>query len=530
MKQRERIKKVKRGEKNLITTLIKLVVSLVVLLLQFGLIYLIYYSEIFLEAYYRHIYEYLSIAVKALGIIYVLYTHEKPAYKIPWIILFAFLPLFALVIYFIYGKSKMNKRLKRVREETLKETLKYMPNNYNVILNTKNEDEMLYRRLKYLQNVTSYPVCKNEGIEYFHSGEECFKEILKDLKRAKKYILIEFFIVARGKLWDEIYDILKEKAKSGVEVSIIADEWGSITRFPKHLFKEAQNYGIEVHRFNPIKYGINNYMNYRDHRKIVVVDGNVAYTGGVNIADEYINQSNRFGHWKDNGIKVTGDVVKSFTLSFLRNLQIASKTVVDYEWYMTEAIDKKQNLKNNEKGIVQYFSDGPDNRKNPGESAYIQLLNTAKNYVYIYTPYFVVSDEVLNAILNASRSGIDIRIITPYNPDKWYVHMTTRSYYEVLINAGVRVYEYEPGFLHAKTMLSDDKSCIIGSMNLDFRSSNLNYECSILTYDTGVELDIKEDFIATMDKSIEIKLEDVKKKNIFIKAIEAVLNTFAPLM
>ena len=529
MKQKEK-KKIKRGEKNIITTAIKVVVFLLVLIIQLGLIYFVYSGETYIEYYYKNAYEYVSVIIKAIGIIYILYSHEKPEYKTPWIILFAFLPLFALVIYFVYGKSKMNKRLKNERRETLMESASFLPDDTSCMNELKTLDSMLYRRANYVKSVTSYPLCKNEGLEYFAIGEDYFEKLVEDLKKAEKYILIEYFIIARGKLWDRIYDILKAKAASGVEVSIIADEWGSITRYPKHFFSECFKYGIEIYRYNPIRYGISNYMNFRDHRKIVVIDGIVAYTGGVNIADEYINAHQRFGHWKDNGVRLTGEVVKSFTISFLCNLEIASKTKVDYEWYINEIEKNIPKLKNNEKGFVQYFSDGPDNRKNPGESAYVQILNTAKKYVYIYTPYFVVSDEVLNAILNAGRSGIDVRIITPHKPDKWYVHVITRSYYQVLLEAGVRVYEYEPGFLHAKTMLSDDATCMIGTTNLDFRSLNLNYECSVLTYNTGVEQDVKADYIETMEKSIEIKLEDVKNKNILQKAMEAVLNAFAPLM
>lgn len=523
-------KRVKRGERNIITTTIKVAVSLLILALQLFMIYFIYSSENYISIYYKGIYESVSNIIKAIGIIYILYTHEKPAYKIPWIILFAFLPIFAMVIYFLYGKSKMNKRLKKAREETLNASSYLLPNDDSILEEIKKKDKMVYRRAKYLQVTTSFPICKNEGIEYFALGEEYFEKLIQDLKKAEKYILIEYFIIAKGKLWNEIYEVLKQKAATGVEVSIIADEWGSIMRYPKHFFSEAFKYGIEIYRFNPIRYGISNYMNYRDHRKIVVIDGVIGYTGGVNIADEYINQNNRFGHWKDNGVRITGEVVKSLTLSFLRHLQLASKTKVDYDWYVSQIDENVPSCKNNQKGYVQYYSDGPDNRKNPGESAYIQMLNTAKKYVYIYTPYFVVSDEVLNAILNASRSGIDVRIITPHIADKWYVHITTRSYYEVLLKAGVKVYEYEPGFLHGKTMLSDDNTCIIGSMNLDFRSSNLNYECSVMTYNTGVEKDIKSDFINTMDKCIEIKLEQVQKRNIFVRMIEAILNAFAPLM
>ena len=287
----------------------------------------------------------------------------------------------------------------------------------------------------------------------------------------------------------------------------MADGWGSLLRYPKHLLDELETLGATVKKYNPLRFGINTYINYRDHRKIVVIDGTVAYTGGINIADEYTNEQIRFGHWKDNGIRVTGKVVESYIVAFLKNFEIATNTTPDYKWFIE---NKVQCSKEKEKcGYTMFYTDGPDNRKNPAENVYIQMLNSAREYVYIYTPYFVASPELLTAILNASYSGIDVRIITPHKPDKWYVHLTTRSYYEVLLEAGVKVYEYLPGFLHAKTFISDDETAIVGSINLDYRSLNLNYECGMWMYRTGTELDIKQDFVNTINKSKEISLEEI---------------------
>ena len=278
----------------------------------------------------------------------------------------------------------------------------------------------------------------------------------------------------------------------------MADGWGSFLRYPKKMMDELQEMGAIIKKYNPLRFGINTYINYRDHRKIVVIDGTIAYTGGVNIADEYINEQIRFGHWKDNGIRIEGKAVESYVIAFLKNYEIATNITPEYKWYLENKGEYAETKKL--QGYNMFFTDGPDNRKNPAENVYISMLNLSKDYVYIYTPYFVANPELLTAILNASRSGVDVRIITPHKPDKWYVHLITRSYYEVLLEAGVKVYEYLPGFLHAKTFVSDDTTAIVGSINLDYRSLNLNYECGTWMYRTGTEKVIKQDFIHTMEK------------------------------
>ena len=396
-----------------------------------------------------------------------------------------------------------------------------------VLNKLENENKYAAKQIKLIKNLSGYPLYENHEIEYMDIGEKCLDRMLEDIRNAQKYILIEFYIIAKGNLFNRIYEALKEKLAQGVKVVIIADGLGSLLRYPKHLMDDLVEAGASVKRYNPLRFGINTYINYRDHRKIVVIDGVIAYTGGINIADEYTNEQIRFGHWKDNGIRVVGKTVESFIVAFLKNYEIATNKVPDYKWFMDNKLENNLTPTN---GYNMFFTDGPDNRKNPSESTYIQILNSAKGYVYIYTPYLVPGPELLNAILNAAHSGVDVRILTPHKPDKWYVHLTTRSYYEVLINAGVKVYEYLPGFLHAKTFVSDDKIAVVGSINVDYRSLNLNYECGMWMYNTGTELDIKQDFLNTISMSKEITHEDIKNKSIFTKMLEAIVNTFAPLM
>jgi len=514
----------KNGEKNIFGAIIKIIVSVVVFAVQLLIFYMMYMGSVE----FTKTFSVASILLQLALVLYVLYGRERLAYKIPWLVFIMFFPVAGIIIYFLWGQRNVSRKLKKARNETIANS-HYLLSDDSTLVNTIEEtDKLISRQVKLIKKLSSYPIYNNEALKYYDIGEKCFEDILIDLKQAKKYILIEFFILAKGKLFDRIYQILEEKAKNGVKIIIIADGWGSFFRYPKEQLSKLEELGVIIKKYNPLRFGINTYINYRDHRKIVVIDGIIGYTGGINIADEYVNEAVRFGHWKDVGVKIEGKPVEAMTIAFLKNYEIASKESPDYAWY----INNKEKSENKiiGKGSTMFFTDGPDNRTNPGENAYISLLNSARKYAYIYTPYFVVSPELLTAILNAANGGVDVRLITPHIPDKWYVHMITRRHYDLLLKAGVKVYEYLPGFLHAKALVSDDNTAIIGSINFDYRSLNLNYECAVWMHNTGIEKDIKEDFLKTAEMSQEIKLEDVRHRNIFVKMMEAVLNTFAPLL
>ena len=512
------------GEKNIWVILIKLAISLIVLAVQLFIFYIMYKGSVAFSTYFST----GSRVLQFIVVLYILYGHERLAYKIPWLITIMFLPIGGIIIYFLWGATKVGRKMRTARDKAIANSHYLLIDDSKEVEEIKAQDKQALKQVKLLKTLSKYPVYKSESIQYLNIGEVCFEKILEDIANAKKYILIEFFIIAKGNLYNRIHAALEEKLKKGVKVIIMADGWGSLLRYPKHMLDKLEEMGATIKKYNPLRFGINTYINYRDHRKIVVIDGVVAYTGGVNIADEYTNEQIRFGHWKDNAIRVTGKGVESFIVAFLKNYEMATNTTPDYKWFM----ENKETIENenNTQGYNMFFTDGPDNRKNPAENVYIQVLNSARDYVYIYTPYFVASPELLTAILNAAHSGVDIRIITPHKPDKWYVHLITRSYYEVLLEAGVKVYEYLPGFLHAKTFVSDDTTAIVGSINLDYRSLNLNYECGAWMYKTGTELDIKQDFLNTVEKSQEISLKEVKNRNIIVKMLEAILNTFAPLL
>ena len=510
----------KKGEKNAIVTLFKIVAVILLFVLQIGIMLLLYSTTRTIYNYARYIFE----VIRIISVVYLLYRHDTAAYKVSWILFIMFFPVVGLVSYVLWGNSKL-KREKKEELNKVQEDTKDMLKSSDEIINEL--DKHNAKLVNYATKVTGYPIYKNEGVEFFEIGEKFFESLKNDIKNAKKYILIEFYIFSKGKLWDEVFEILKEKAKEGVRVEIIYDSFGCLFRMPKNYKKDWDECGFKYYKFNPFTPVINGYINYRDHRKIVCIDGKIAYTGGVNLADEYVNAIERYGHWKDGGIKVLGKATWSFVLMFLRQKEQISKENIDYLWYKS---DEVKDTEKETKGYILPFADGPDNRKRPTENILIQTIGKATDYIYLNTPYFIPSEVLLNSVLNAARSGVDVRIVTPHIPDKKLVQIATRASYEVLLEAGVKVYEYKPGFIHSKTLISDDTTAIIGTSNLDFRSMHLNFECNAWLYKTGEELAIKEDFLNMTKKCVEVKLDEWKKRPLKLKWMEAFVSGFAPML
>ena len=510
----------KKGEKNAIVTLFKIVAVILLFVLQIGIMLLLYSTTRTIYNYARYIFE----VIRIISVVYLLYRHDTAAYKVSWILFIMFFPVVGVISYILWGNSKLKKQRK---EELLKvqEDTKNMLNSSDEIISKL--DVYNAKLANYATKVTGYPLYENNGVEFFEIGEKFFESLKKDIINAKKYILIEFFIFSKGKLWDEIFELLKQKSKEGVKIEIIYDSLGCLFKMPKGYKDVWDECGFKYYKFNPFIPVINGYINYRDHRKIVCIDGKIAYTGGVNIADEYVNVIERYGHWKDGGIKVLGNASWSFVLMFLRQKAQISKEKIDYLWYKA---DEEKDVKNEKQGYILPFADGPDNRKRPTENILIQTITNATKYVYLNTPYFIPSEVLLNSVLNAARSGVDVRIVTPHIPDKKMVQIATRASYEVLLEAGVKVYEYKPGFIHSKTLISDDTTAIIGTSNLDFRSMHLNFECNAWLYKTGEELAIKEDFLNMTKKCVEVKLDEWKKRPLKLKWMEAFVSGFAPML
>lgn len=524
LKEHEKNQKLK-SEKNILVTIFKIVSVLIILGVEIAVLIFLYTTTKGIYMYAKVVFE----IIKLFTVLYLIYRHDSSAYKISWIIFIMFMPVVGLLAFYLWGNSKLRKKVLVTYEKIREDSKKYLRSSEDINKKILNIDKYKYNEVNYINKISGYPTYKNDGIEYFDIGEKFFKELKIDLINAKKYILIKFFIISDGVLWKEFFEILKQKRKENVEIIITIDSLGCMFKLPKNFYKDLNTIGVKVYKFNPFSVIINSYINYRDHRKIIIIDGNVAYTGGVNLADEYANIIEKYGYWKDVGIKIKGEAVNSFVVMFLRSIQTMEKEKIDYMRYINNEISQKcENDETN--GYIIPYEGGPDNRKNPIENIYIQTINYAKNYIYMTTPYFVVSESVLNAILNSARSGVDVRVIVPYIPDKKLVNVVTKSYYEVLLEAGVRVYEYTPGFIHSKTFVTDDETSIVGTANLDFRSMHLNFECAVFTYKTGEEVNIKNDFCNMLQKCDEIKLENWKKRSPLVKLIEAIMTAFSPML
>lgn len=462
----------------------------------------------------------IFLILSIIAAVFIINRNFNPAYKISWLLAIFALPFFGIFFYVLFGRLKVNKRSKRYLREGMKETENFYKLAHNDI---DLEDKDFIKVSNYVTNTTSMPVFSNTASKYLSPGEVAFPEIIKELKNARKFIFLEFFIIRYGKMWDSIYNVLKDKVKEGVEVRVIYDDFGCLNKLKNNFKKELIRNGIKVTSFNPIIPILSSTINYRDHRKIIVIDGNVGFTGGMNISDEYINEIELFGYWKDSVIKITGEGVYSLTYLFLRMWKKCAKEDLKFTNYAPTISDVTD-------GFVQVFGDGPFTQDLSTEMTYMQIINEANHYVYITTPYLILDNEVLTALKTAALSGVDVRIITPHIPDKKMVFMVTRSYYLELIKAGVKIYEFTPGFIHGKTIVSDDSLGIVGSANFDFRSLYLHYEISCLLYDSSTILDIKNDFLKTTEISHQIEISEVKKNNIFKKILVAILRAFSPMM
>lgn len=507
-----------KGENNIINNIIKLLILLIGIIIQIVVFLFLYSATNQLSNYGRIIFT----VIQFLSVIYIIYKDQNAAYKIVWIILLMFLPIAGFVAYLLWGNNKSPKYIKEEINKNDNKTKKILPQYEEIIDDIKNLDRK--KEVKFLLNGTSYPIYNNKKIEYLKIGEEYYERLLKDLKEAKEYILIEYFIISDGKMWNEIYEILKEKRKQNVKIYIMFDALGSLFKKPKYLKEQLEEANIDYLAFNPLTTFIRSYINYRDHRKIVVIDGKVGYTGGINIGDEYINLTHRLGHWKDCGVRIEGEGIKSL-ISIFFTLWNMNKKTVNYESYINEI---EQTSK--EQGYIIPFSDNPHNKMNPMQNSYINIINNAQKYVYIMTPYLILDSETEQALINTSLSGINIKIITPSIPDKKLVNACTKSFYGKLLEAGIEIYEYKPGFIHSKVILSDDEVSIVGTANFDFRSFYLNYECGIWMYNTKEELNIKKDFEETLKQCEKIELKVWKKRKLDIRIIEALLRLISPLL
>ena len=474
-------------------------------------------------------YSYMLLSILSIFVsIFIINKHEKAGFKLTWIFIILLFPLFGGILYILLNIWSNPKKMRRALFGNIAATRDcfYLPGDQL--------DELIkaYPEFKtqahYLQGYAGFPVYGNTRQEYFPSGESFYHKVLEELEKAQKYIFLEFFIIKEGVMLNSILSILERKAAQGIDVRIIYDDMGCFFTLPVNFSKIMKAKGIRCFVFNRFRPIISSLQNNRDHRKIISIDGKVAFTGGLNIGDEYINAVERFGHWKDAAIMIEGNAAWSLTLVFLQmwNLNLKNKDIYSSFFPQDENKQKADSKKN---GYVQPYADSPIDKENVGEHVYIQIINQAKRYIYINTPYLIVDDNLLSALMLAAKSGVDVRIITPHRWDKWIVAITSRSYYRRLILAGVKVYEYTSGFNHGKTFVSDDKIATVGTTNLDFRSLYLHFECGVLIYASDTIKAVKDDFMQTLPKSQEITLKDCAR-NTFQLIIQDMLRVFAPLM
>ncbi len=470
-------------------------------------------------------------------IISLINKHENPSYKIAWMIPILFLPIFGVTIYFIFGGNRLSNRTKRKMSQIsnlMKSVLEKDTSNLEEL--NKSEDLDALAQSNYITHSAFCPPYKNTSVQYFPLGDYMFEPFKEELKKAKRYIFLEYFIIESGVMWDSILDILAKKVREGVDVRVIYDDMGTIMLLPYNYKNKLQSLGIKCQVFNPFVPVLSAHQNNRDHRKIAVIDGAVAFTGGINLADEYINAIVKHGHWKDTAVMLKGEAAWSFTVMFLTMwdyLNPSDTPETTYDHYRPSELEvSAQNDSDaaSRVGFVQPYADNPLDNEAVGETIYINMISRAKKYVYINTPYLIIDYEMTNALCTAAKSGVDVRITTPHIPDKLFVHAATQSCYEVLVKSGVKIYEYTPGFDHAKTFVCDDKYATVGSVNLDYRSLFLHFECGVWMYNTNCIQDMKNDYLKTLEKCELITMEYLSKINWFKKMIRAVIVAFAPLM
>ena len=475
--------------------------------------------------YFQYTSWFLSI-ISIVVCIHVLNKHAKAAYRMTWIFLIMLFPIFGGILYIFFHMVSDPRKLRRLLQQTINNSSPAFYLGGDCLPDLEKVYPEFRPQAHYLQNYAGFPVYTNTRTLYFDSGETYFKRVLEELEKARQYIFMEFFIIKEGFMLDSIVSILERKAAEGLDIRLMYDDLGCFMSLPDDFKERMEEKGIKCFVFNPFRPIMSSLQNNRDHRKLIVIDGKVAFTGGMNIGDEYINAIDRFGHWKDAAIMLEGEGAWSFALIFLQMWNIYPSDENQYESFypwMEGPCEIQCD------GFVQPYADSPIDNENVGEHVYIQIINKAKKYVYINTPYLILDDSLLSALKLAAKSGVDVRIITPHRWDKKIVAFTSRSYYRQLISAGVKVYEYTSGFNHGKTFVCDDSIATAGTTNLDFRSLYLHFECGVIMYRSTAVQAIKKDFLRTLPVSHEITLRECSR-NAFQRIASDVLRIFAPLM
>ena len=461
----------------------------------------------------------------AILVINIINQQQKENSKLSWTFWMLLFPEFGLLFYLLFRRTKYTKITQKTFHEFKSYSMKSMKQCPSIHKSLMEQDKIVYRQTKYIHDWSGYPVYKNTQTTYYSCGEDLFPDLLAELEKAKHYIFLEFFIVENGSMFGKIREILERKAANGVDVRLIFDDMGSVLTLPYQYRYDLEKRGIKTIAFNPLRPYISPYINHRDHRKIIVIDGLVGFTGGFNLADEYINVKEKYGYWKDNGICIKGEAVWSFTVMFLSLWNYLRKEKEAYERFRPIYDTERNELKI---GYIQPYCDNPYEQEYICANVYKNIIHQAMEYVYLFTPYLILDCEMIEALKNAAKRGVDVRIITPGIPDKKMVYILSQSYYETLLNCGVKIYQYKPGFLHAKSVLCDDKIATVGSVNMDYRSLYLHFECSLYMYQTAALKALKKDFEETLKVSDEVTISFCKGRKVGIKCLQYLMHLVAP--
>ena len=469
----------------------------------------------------------INLALRVLSVILMIYIINKPGnpeFKLTWIIQIAVFPIYGSLFYLYVQGQKVplliNKEHKRLRRQSAS-YIRQDP----AILEELESDPHKRNFVRYMNEYGDVSAFKNTAVTYFPLGEDKWRDMLAELEKAEKYIFLEYYIIEEGEMWDSILEVLVRKAAQGVDVRLMYDGIGCLPKLPYGYHKKLREMGIRCHIFNPFRPLLSTIQNNRDHRKILVIDGRVAYTGGVNLADEYVNRTAPYGHWKDTAVKLEGEAAFSFAVMFLELWQISTRhRLPDYEAFRPQAVEKAD-----VPGYVMPFDESPFDGELVGETVYMDILNKAERYVHITTPYMIIDNEMLTALGNAAKSGVDVKVIVPHVADHWYAHAVAKAYYAQLIERGVQLYEYMPGFIHSKSFVSDDHTAVVGTINLDYRSLYLHYECGAWIHKHPVVAEIEEDFQRTLERCRPITLESTRVRGPR-RVVNALLHLIAPLM
>lgn len=517
---KETVRKARRGAARAIygRTAILVVLILLQVLLLVGL-----FS--WLSAYLAYFYT-LAVGISILVTLNIVSGDGSPSFKISWLIFIMAVPILGICFYLFLQNQAGTYVIREKLRVTLKETAPYLKQDYYTREEMRERSPRMDGVSSYAYKCGGYPTYRHSPAIYYPTGEEKFAAMLEALETAREFIFLEYFIVDEGIMWDTMLEVLARKVKEGVEVRFMYDGMNQLARLPVDYPKHMKALGIDCRVFMKPRPLLSTIQNNRDHRKILVIDGRTAFTGGINLADEYINKRPRFGYWKDTGVRIEGEAVNSFTIMFLQMWNVAGNTPQSYERYIRhDATHAGQNH-----GYIIPYGDSPFDNENVGEMIYLDILGRAENYVYIFTPYLILDREMTVALCFAAKRGVDVRLVLPHIPDKKYAYELARTHYKELLAAGIKIYEYRPGFVHAKVFVSDDVCCTVGTINLDFRSLYLNYECGVYFHDAPIVADVRGDLEQTMRRCLQITAQEHAKYPLTRRLIGKFLRLAAPLM